>query len=63
MFEKVFDSDKISKRERVELALAHAVEFSPAEVMLIAPFAGLDAAVGRVYEASKKLGDNTGEAS
>jgi hypothetical protein len=46
---------------KVENKMAHADNL--AKAMLIAPFAGLAAAVGRVYKASKTIGDNTGETS
>ena len=47
--------------DKVEDQMAHADNL--AKAMLIAPLAGLAAAVGRIYKASKTLGDNTGEAS
>ena len=43
----------------VEDQMAHADNL--AKAMLIAPLAGLAAAVGRVYKASKRLEDKTGE--
>ena len=45
----------------VEDQMAHADNL--AKAMLIAPLAGLAAAVGRIYKASKRLDDKTGEAS
>ena len=45
----------------VEDQMAH--DDNLAKAMLIAPLAGLAAAVGRVYKASKNLGDKSGEAS
>jgi Fe-S-cluster-containing dehydrogenase component len=46
---------------KVEDKMAHADNL--AKAMLIAPFAGLAAAVGRVYPATKKLKSDTGDAS
>ena len=47
--------------DKVEDQMAHADNL--AKAMLIAPFAGLAAAVGRVYKVKKKVDDKTGEPS
>jgi hypothetical protein len=46
--------------DRVEDKMAHADNL--AKAMFIAPFAGLAAAVARIYKATKTNGDKTGEA-
>jgi hypothetical protein len=47
--------------EQVEDQMAHADNL--AKAMLIAPFAGVAAAVGRIYNATKTKADKTGEAA